>query len=274
MNKQVFLIGVAVSGLVNGVYVLADGLDNTKEDTKQIQQPVQSEAAPLNENPLFEKYRLYIPTGKPKVFSSEKDIVEANTALQRTISLHRFSLVGKFDQKSKSGFIENEEYQGGGYHLVDFKITRYLREIENPVSIMSIRVPVAFIKLSDQAYLSENESSMNQLLAELKLTRTKQENGEITTEELDTYKIEWKEKIKALEYVGHFRMNIRRGSNYSLTDNTFVLFLNFAFDKGVADTSTYTFRPVDILPIGYGTYVDLLLPINNSELNLQHEDNE
>jgi hypothetical protein len=274
MNKQVFLTGVAVCGLVNGIYVFADGLDNTKEDTKQIQQPLQYMDSNLNEDPSFKKRRMSIPTGKPKVFSSEKEIAEARAKLQNVVSRSRYALVGSFDQDSKSDFVEHGKYPGGGYYLIDFKIIKYLGEFKKPVNTMKIRVPREFVRVADQNYLREVESTMDQLLEELQSVKREHEIGGITTEELDIYKAKWREKAKTMDYASYFGQRIKYGLNYSFADNTFVLLVNHAIENGVWDERTYVFRLADILPIGYGTFVDVLLPINNSELDLQHEINE
>jgi len=278
MSKQVSLIGVLVCGLVIGIYALTGELGNTKEDAKHIQQPitepVQNVVARPNENPSYKKDRMYIPTGKEKVFSSEEEIAEAIAELQHKISRGRYALVGYFDRESKSDFFENENYPGGGYYLIDFKINKYLRETENPVSTMSVRVPSEFIKLADQQYLDEIETAMNQLFREFQSVKSKHDNSEITTEEFDIYNIEWKEKFKSMDYVRYFSPKIRRGLNFSIADNTFVLLVNYAFDNGAWDKSTYVFGPIDILPVGYGTFVDVLLPIENDDLDTLHFNNE
>ena len=72
-----------------------------------------------------------------------------------------------------------------------------------------------------------------------------------------------------MDHARYFGQRIKHGLNYSLADNTFVLLVNYAFENGVWDNSTYVFGPTDILPIGYGTFVDVLLPIEDDYLDAQ-----
>jgi hypothetical protein len=267
VNKQVLLIFVAVCGLGYGIYLLLDGLDNTKEDTKQIQQPLLNVDPKLNQNSSVKNRRMHIPTGKPKVFSSEEEVAEAKAKLQSAISRNRYALLGRFDQDSKSDFIEHENSPGGGYYLMDFKIIKSLGELKKHVETMKIRVPLEFIRTADQDYLREVESTMDRLLEELQSVRREYESGDITIEEFDIYKAKFQENARSMDYASYFGRRIKYGVNYSLADNTFVLLVNNALDNGDSDENTYVFRPVDILPIGYGTFVDVLLPIEDNDLN-------
>jgi len=215
---------------------------------------INAESDRQNVNPLVDKYRMFIPKGKPRTFDNEEEYNEAKKILDKKILSSHAAVVGHFDEASKSDFVEKDSYPGGGYYLFDFSVARDLKNPETPAPVkISVRVPYDFVRLSDQEYLNEIQDSMNELLSEAMSYKKKYTVGEITASELSAYNDEWEIKISPMKYVYHFSQRIRRGSDFSLSGNEYALFLDETPD------GTYVFRPNGIYPIGRGSFVDILL---------------